>query len=67
MEERPVPPFVMARAPPRVRVPRLAEVEYRLVLLAVVLKKLVDVAEVEVELSAVKFWRVEEPVAKMLM
>ena len=41
-------------------------VPQRLVVLAVVAKKLVVVAEVEVELRAVKFWRVVEPLAKML-
>ena len=37
----------------------------RLVVLAVVAKKLVVVAALEVELRAVKFWRVVEPVARM--
>ena len=36
----------------------------KLVVLAVVVKRLVVVAEVEVELRLVKFWRVVEPVTK---
>ena len=47
--------------------PVLSAVENRLVELAVVLKREVVVALVEVELSAVKFWRVEEPVARKLV
>jgi hypothetical protein len=38
----------------------------RLVVLAVVANKLVVVALDEVELTAVKFWKVDEAVAKML-
>jgi hypothetical protein len=47
-----------------VRVPMLAEVEKRFVDEAVVLKKLVVVALVEVELVAVNLWRVVEPTTK---
>ena len=50
----------------RVRVPRLAAAENRLVLDAVVLKKFVVVALVPVAFTNVKFWRVEDAVAKML-
>ena len=46
---------------PAVRLPIFPEVEKRLVEEAVVAKKLVVVAEVVVELIAVKFWRVVEP------
>ena len=45
----------------------LPVVAKRLVLEAVVAKELVEVAEVEVELIAVKFWRVEEALARMLV
>ena len=46
------------------RVPRLALAENRFVELAVVAKKLVVVAEVPVALVKVKFFRVDEPVAR---
>lgn len=49
-----------------VRPKPLIEVPKRLVVLAVVAKREVVVAELEVELIAVKFWRVVEPLAKML-
>ena len=51
---------------PRVTKPKLALVEKRLVDEAVVAKKLVVVAEVPVALTKVKFWRVEEALARML-
>jgi len=54
------PEAQVVRPKPEILVP------VRLVVLAVVAKKLVEVAEVEVELTAVKFWRVDEPLAKML-
>lgn len=47
--------------PVEVKLPPEPVVKKRLVLDAVVAKKLVEVAEDEVELRAVKFWRVEEP------
>jgi hypothetical protein len=51
----PVPPLEAARAPERVRVPMLAEVEKRFVDEAVVEKREVVVAEVPVALVKVKF------------
>ena len=51
---------------PRVTKPRLALVEKRLVELAVVLKRLVLVAEVPVALTKVKFCKVEEALTKRL-
>lgn len=54
-----LPVMFPVRFPVKLPVP---EVKKRLVEDAVVAKKLVEVAEVEVELTAVKFWRVEEPV-----
>ena len=58
------PPPVMA---PAVMLPVLSEVEKRLVLEAVVAKKLVVVAEVPVALMKVKFCKVEDPVARKLV
>ena len=52
---------------PKRRVPVFAFVEKRFVLDAVDAKKLVEVAFVEVEFPAVKFWRVDEPVTRMLL
>jgi hypothetical protein len=49
---------------PRVTKPRFALVAKRLVELAVVAKLVVEVALVDVELSAVKFCKVDEPVTK---
>jgi hypothetical protein len=49
---------------PAVMRPVLRAVEKRLVLEAVVAKKLVEVAEVPVALMKVKFWRVVEPITK---
>ena len=54
----------MEAEPLMVRVEKLPEVEKRLVEEAVVEKKLVVVAEDEVELTAVKFWRVVEPMTR---
>ena len=50
----------------RVRVLPFPAVKKRLVLDAVVAKNEVEVAFVEVEFPAVKFWRVDEPVERML-
>ena len=58
-------PLVAFRKPERDPMERLEA--NRFVELAVVLKKLVEVAEGEVELIAVKFWRVEEAVARRLV
>jgi hypothetical protein len=53
----------LARVPRPLKnvVPKVANVEKRLVLDAVVAKKFVEVALVVVLFSAVKFWRVDEP------
>ena len=59
-----VPPEVMPSAELRVSEPRVADCAKRLVELAVVAKKLVDVAFDEVELSAVKFCKVVEAVER---
>lgn len=60
-------PIAAATAPLRVSAPRVAEAENKFVELAVVEKILVVVAEVEVEFIAVKFWRVVEALAKILV
>ena len=52
------------RVPLEVMLPVLREVEKRLVDEAVVAKRLVEVALVEVDWGAVKFWRVVEPETK---
>ena len=52
------------RVPLEVMLPVLREVEKRLVDDAVVAKRLVEVALVEVDWRAVKFWRVVEPMTK---
>lgn len=61
----PAPLPVTARVD-EVALVKLARLEKRLVELAVVENKLVVVAEVPVALTKVKFWRVEEAVAKIL-
>ena len=55
---------VVPLVPKRVRVPPPT---LRLVVLAVVAKKLVVVAEVPVALTKVKFWRVEDALAKRVL
>ena len=60
----PEPLPVMANGPVVLAVPKLAKVEKRFVLDAVVEKKLVVVAEVPVALTKVKFWRVVELLTK---
>ena len=66
---QPKMPLVQVTKDPEAQVERPKPeilVPVRLVVEALVAKKLVVVAEVEVELTAVKFWRVDEPLAKML-
>ena len=66
---QPKEPPVHWRKEVPVQVPRpkpLIEVPKRLVVLAVVLKKLVEVALVEVPLIKVRFWKVEEETLKRL-
>jgi hypothetical protein len=67
--QSPAPPVIAVQKAERVvpEVPKIVRVPpptERLVVLAVVAKKLVEVAEEEVELTAVKFWRVVEPLTK---
>ena len=67
--QRPAPPVIAVQKAERVvpEVPNKVSVPPptdRLVVLAVVAKRLVVVAELEVELTAVKFCKVEEPVTK---
>ena len=52
---------------PRVAFPALSTVAKRLVEEAVVAKRLVVVAALPVALMKVKFWRVDEPVARKLV
>jgi hypothetical protein len=58
--------FVAVTAPVEVRFPILPVVEKKLVDDAVVANILVEVAELPVAFTKVKFWRVEEAVARML-
>ncbi len=51
---------------PAVRFRIAREVVVALVATSFVVEKLVEVAEVVVEFTAVKFWRVVEPIARML-
>jgi len=52
---------------PAVREPPEAVVKNRLVVEAVVAKRLVEVLLVVVEFTPVKFWRVDEPVTRRLL
>ena len=65
--EDPVERRFEAVTEPKVELPAVRTVAKRLVELAVVAKSVVEVALVVVLLIPVKFWRVDEPVAKKLV